>query len=172
MPGAVWRAIPMWLAFVPLLRPGPLVANGPLWNAFHADLFWANGRDSMIGAHRNKMSPDELPEVCRTLMAEGARLQMAYAWFPEPGTPEVIYLADRKRLEAFSLVAAADCSMAAANCPRWPQSHRCSAGMRGKFRTYAGFRFAGHPEPGPLVLHEGCRASDAAPRSSLSNLSR
>ena len=107
----------------------------------------------MIGATEIKLSPDELPEVCRTLMAEGARLQMAYAWFPEPGTPEVIYLADRKRLEPFPLLRCRlldgrrELPSLAAITPLLGWYEREIPTLR--------IRFTGHPEPGPLVLHEG-----------------
>lgn len=110
----------------------------------------------MNGALEQRLTPDELPEVCRTLMAEGARLQMAYAWFPEPDTPEVIYLADRKRLEPFPLL----------RC-RLPRDRRELPSLAAitpllgwyerEIQDLCGIRFSGHPEPSPLVLHEGAR---------------
>ncbi len=110
----------------------------------------------MNGALEQRLTPDELPEVCRTLMAEGARLQMAYAWFPEPDTPEVIYLADRKRLEPFPLLR---CRLPAGRreLPSLAAITPLLGWYEREIQDLCGIRFNGHPEPSPLVLHEGAR---------------
>jgi formate hydrogenlyase subunit 5 len=108
------------------------------------------------GALEQRLTPDELPEVCRTLMAEGARLQMAYAWFPEPDTPEVIYLADRKRLEPFPLLR---CRLldGRRELPSLAAITPLLGWYEREIQDLCGIRFSGHPEPSPLVLHEGAR---------------
>ena len=110
----------------------------------------------MNGTVERKISPDELPEVCRELTAEGARMQMAYAWFPEPERPEVIYLADRKAHEPFPLLR---CQLPS-GCRELP-SLATTMPLLGwyerEIQDLCGIRFTGHPEPGPLVLHEGAR---------------
>ena len=51
----------------------------------------------MRPATEQRLRPDAVPKACEELMEAGARLQMAYAWFPEPGEPaEVLYLANKR----------------------------------------------------------------------------
>jgi formate hydrogenlyase subunit 5 len=108
----------------------------------------------MNGTTELRLSPDELPEVCRTLLAEGARLQMAYAWFPQPDTPEVIYLADKKRLDLFPLLR---CRLldGRRELPSLAAITPLLGWYEREIQDLCGIRFTGHPEPGPLVLHEG-----------------
>ena len=107
----------------------------------------------MIGATEIRLSPDELPKVCRTLMAEGARLQMAYAWFPEPGTPEVIYLADKKRLEPFPLLR---CRLldGRREVPSLAAITPLLGWYEREIQDLCGIRFTGHPEPGQCAAHD------------------
>ena len=43
----------------------------------------------MIGlAGVRLLRPEELPEACARALAEGARMQMAYGWWPERYLPE------------------------------------------------------------------------------------
>lgn len=110
----------------------------------------------MNGTLEQRLSPDQLPEVCRALLTEGARLQMAYAWFPEPDTPEVIYLADGKRLEPFPLLR---CRLRD-GCRELPSLAAITPLLgwyEREIQDLCGIRFSGHPEPSPLVLHEGAR---------------
>lgn len=108
----------------------------------------------MNGTVEQRLSPDELPEICRALMGQGARLQMAYAWFPEPSKPEVLYLADRKSHELFPLLR---CQLSEGR--RELPSLAAIAPLLGwyerEIQDLCGIPFVGHPEPGPLVLHEG-----------------
>ena len=56
----------------------------------------------MKGTTERVLRPGQIPQACQQLVEEGARLQMAYAWFPEPGEPpEILYLADMKPHEPF-----------------------------------------------------------------------
>lgn len=105
------------------------------------------------------LQPPDVPQACQQLAADGARLQMAYAWFPQPGEPpEVLYLADRGPHEAFSLLR---CRL-----PRGTSGLDSLAPQIPLLGWYeremmdlCGITFAGHPEPHPLVLHEGARPS-------------
>jgi Ni,Fe-hydrogenase III large subunit len=89
-------------------------------------------------------------------MAAGARMQMAYAWFPEPGKTEVIYLADKKLHEPFALLR---CPLSNGD-PELP-SLATIAPLLGwyerEIQDLCWLRFTGHPEPYPLVLHEGAQ---------------
>ena len=110
----------------------------------------------MNGTLEQRLSPDELPEICRALMTEGARLQMAYAWFPEPDTPEVVYLADGKRLEPFPLLR---CRLldGRRELPSLAAITPLLGWYEREIQDLCDIRFTGHPEPSPLVLHEGAR---------------
>jgi formate hydrogenlyase subunit 5 len=110
----------------------------------------------MNGTAEQRFSPDELPEVCRALMADGARLQLAYAWFPQPGVPEVIYLADKKRLQPFPLLR---CRLrdGRREMPSLAAITPLLGWYEREIQDLCGIRFTGHPEPVPLVLHEGAQ---------------
>jgi len=101
------------------------------------------------------LHPSEIAEACRELTNQGARLQMAYAWFPEPeGPPEVLYLADVGPHEPFPLlrctlpVGAWQLDSLATQIPLLGWYER-------EMMDLCGITFAGHPEPRRLVLHEG-----------------
>ena len=77
-------------------------------------------------------SPGAVPKACEQLMEAGARLQMAYAWFPQPGEPaEVIYLAD-KRAQNPLLCCDAALRARRSHWSRWRHAFRYWAGTRGK----------------------------------------
>jgi len=107
------------------------------------------------GATEHLLQPSGIAEACRQLTDQGARLQMAYAWFPEPGEPpEVLYLADRGPGKPFPLLrcrlsrGSAQLDSLAAQIPLLGWYER-------EMMDLCGITFAGHPEPRPLVLHEG-----------------
>lgn len=109
----------------------------------------------MRGATERTLHPNEVPQACQRLVENGARLQMAYAWFPEPGgPPEVLYLADQGPHEPFSLLrcrlseGANDLQSLATRIPLLGWYER-------EMTDLCGISFQGHPEPRPLVLHEG-----------------
>lgn len=113
----------------------------------------------MNGTDERTLSPSAVPQACQQLSEEGARLQMAYAWFPEPGEPpEVLYLADRKPHEPFPLLR---CRLSAAGeqlaslAPEIP----LLGWYEREITDLCGISFQGHPEPHPLVLHEGAHPS-------------
>ena len=105
------------------------------------------------------LRPEEVPQACQQLVADGARLQMAYAWFPEPGGPaEVLYLADKKPHEPFPLLR---CRLSSIEQPL--ESLATSIPLLGWYERemidLCGISFHGHPEPRPLVLQEGAHWS-------------
>ena len=113
----------------------------------------------MRGASEQILQPAEITGACERLVEEGARLQVAYAWFPEPGGPaEVVYLADRGPHEPFSLLrcavphGTASLQSLATRIPLLGWYER-------EMTDLCGISFQGHPEPHPLVLHEGARPS-------------
>jgi len=109
----------------------------------------------MRGATEHTILPNELPHACQHLMEDGARLQMAYAWFPEPGkSPEVIYLAAHGPHEPFSLLR---CRLAEGSneLPSLATKIPLLGWYEREITDLCGISFRGHPEPRPLVLHEG-----------------
>ncbi len=105
------------------------------------------------------LQPNEVPRACEHLVEKGARLQMAYAWFPEPGEPaEVLYLADQGVHKPFSLLR---CRLANETQPLESLAPRIPllGWYEREMTDLCGIAFAGHPEPHPLVLHEGAYPS-------------
>lgn len=112
----------------------------------------------MRGTVERVLQPNEVPNACQQLIQKGARLQMAYAWFPEPdGPPEVLYLADNAPHEPFPLLR---CRLSVSSAlpslaPRIP----LLGWYEREMTDLCGISFEGHPEPKPLVLHEGAHPS-------------
>jgi formate hydrogenlyase subunit 5 len=97
----------------------------------------------------------QVPQACQQLTEGKARLQMAYAWFPQPGEPpEVLYLADQGPHEPFPLL----------RCRLPRERHELDSlasaipllgWYEREMTDLCGITFRNHPEPRPLVLHEG-----------------
>jgi Ni,Fe-hydrogenase III large subunit len=109
----------------------------------------------VIPAAEQRLDPDEIPQACEQLAAKGARLEMAYAWFPEPGEPaELLYFADTGPRESFPLLrchlsdSAQKVKSLATQIPLLGWYER-------EMSELCGISFEGHPEPRALVLHEG-----------------
>lgn len=101
-----------------------------------------------------QLQANELIATCETLLRNGGSMQMAYAWFPEPnGLPEVLYLAMTKAPATFVLW----------RC--YPDENKTLPSLTNispmlgwyerEMTDLFGLHFHGHPEPYPLVLHEG-----------------
>jgi Ni,Fe-hydrogenase III large subunit len=101
----------------------------------------------------------QVPQACQQLTEGKARLQMAYAWFPQPGEPpEVLYLADQGPQEPFPLL----------RCRLPRERHELDSlasaipllgWYEREMTDLCGITFRNHPEPRPLVLHEGAHPS-------------
>jgi len=111
----------------------------------------------MIGANEHTLWPHAIPQACEDLMKAGARLQMAYAWFPRKGQPpEVIYLADKAPHQPFEILRCTlteDTRELPSMTPRIP----LLGWYEREMHELCGIDFYGHPELRPLVLHEGAR---------------
>jgi len=101
------------------------------------------------------LTPNEIPEACHELVKQGARLQMAYAWFPESGGPaEVVYLADKAAGEPFPVLRCRLESKTQA-LPSMATSIPLLGWYEREMMDLCGICFQGHPEPRRLALHEG-----------------
>jgi formate hydrogenlyase subunit 5 len=113
----------------------------------------------MRPATEQTLQPSGVPEACEQLVEAGGRLQMAYAWFPKPGEPaEVLYLANKGAHEPFSLLR---CRLESET--QQLQSLATRIPLLGWYERemtdLCGISFDSHPEPRPLVLHEGAYPS-------------
>jgi len=101
-----------------------------------------------------RLSPAELPSACQALLQQGARMQMAYAWFPEPNAPpELFYLADGGPHERFL---ALRCTLAENTpVPSLAKMSPLLGWYEREIQDLCGIDFEGIPEPYRLVLHEG-----------------
>ncbi len=110
----------------------------------------------MNGAEQRILSVRELTAACEDLLRHGGRMQMAYGWFPQEGAPpELCYLASpaqgrfvlwRCRLQAGDEV------------PSLARISPLLGWYEREIHELCGVSFASHPEPHPLVLHEGAQA--------------
>ena len=113
----------------------------------------------MMPATEQRLRSDGVPKACEELMGAGARLQMAYAWFPEMGEPaEVLYLANKAAHEPFALLR---CRLESQSQPVESMATRIPllGWYEREMTDLCGISFAGHPEPRRLVLHEGAHPS-------------
>lgn len=95
--------------------------------------------------------PDELPEATRRLLADGGRMQMAYAWWPAPDRIELRYLASGGPGQPFVQWRCLPDGPA----PSLADISPLLGWYEREITDLFGVRFLDHPEPHRLVLHEG-----------------
>ena len=107
----------------------------------------------MNGTHMRDVAAGELATVCQEMLRDGGRMQMAYAWFPKPGEPaELRYLAAPGARQPFAVWR---CRTDGAAVPSLASLSPLLGWYEREMADLCGVRFDGHPEPYPLVLHEG-----------------
>ncbi|MDE2150594.1 MAG: NADH-quinone oxidoreductase subunit C [Gammaproteobacteria bacterium] len=111
----------------------------------------------MRGADELRLAADALPAAARSLHEGGGKMQMAYAWFPDTGRAEVCYLAAPGAGRPFQLWRVSEAGALPSLSDCWP----LLSWYERETHDLCGIEFAGHPEPLPLVLHEG--AAPVAP---------
>ncbi|MHB1529760.1 MAG: hydrogenase large subunit [Acidiferrobacteraceae bacterium] len=109
----------------------------------------------MNGAGIQNLRPEALSDACVRVLREGGRMQMAYAWFPDAEATELRYVADNgggRPFEIWRVPPGEATPSLASISPLLGWYER-------EMMDLCGVRFSGHPEPYPLVLHEGARPS-------------
>jgi len=111
----------------------------------------------MNGTLMHDVGAGELAATCEKMLRDGGRMQMAYAWFPEPGGPaELRYLAAPGARQPFALWR---CRPNGAVVPSLASFSPLLGWYEREMADLCGVNFEGHPEPYPLVLHEGAQAA-------------
>jgi formate hydrogenlyase subunit 5 len=95
--------------------------------------------------------PTELKEAATRLLASGGRMQMAYAWYPEPRRLELRYTASPAGTAPFVIWR---CD-ATEPVPSLAGVSPLLSWYEREITDLFGLRFLDHPEPQRLVLHEG-----------------
>jgi len=130
----------------------------------------------MKGVIEKNISPNEIVSMCEHVYAQGDRMQMAYAWYPEKNTaPEIIYISSIKDQRPFH---AYRCQL---NNDKKITSLTNASPLLGwyerEMQDLFGISFFDHPENVKLVLHEGVQSEYAPmdpnyPREKLISFSR
>jgi len=102
------------------------------------------------GTEAIAVSCEEMPEIARALLADGGRMQMAYAWLPEPEVVELRYLASPAEGGRFLLWSCRPDGEAPSLAAIWPSLGWYEREIMDLF----GLSFREHPEPNRLVLGE------------------
>ena len=101
------------------------------------------------------LRPAELKDAATRLLASGGRMQMAYAWYPEPHRLELRYAASPRRRAPFAIWrcdANEPVPSLAAIAPLLSWYER-------EITDLFGLAFTDHPQPHRLVLHDGVQSS-------------
>jgi len=104
----------------------------------------------MNGAEVTTVPCARMPEIARELFAGGGRMQMVYAWQPEPDTIELRYVASPPEAGRFLIWRCRPEGEAPSLAAIWPSLGWYEREIMDLF----GLAFRDHPEPNRLVLAE------------------
>ena len=108
-------------------------------------------------AEKSTVLPSALAGRVDALLAAGGRMQMAYAWFPQPDRVQVRYLASTGAGEPFQLWC---CDvLPGQSLPSLATQAPLLGWYEREMQDLYGLRFDGHPEPWPLVAGGWTEAS-------------
>lgn len=96
---------------------------------------------------RVNLDPKDIASTVTALIAAGGRMQMAYAWRPEPGVVELRYLADQPKRQGLTLW----CVRPQEPMPSVTPISPLMGWYEREIADLFGVTFEGHPEPLPLV---------------------
>lgn len=111
----------------------------------------------MKGTIETKISANELISVCENVHKHGDRMQMAYAWHPDRDkNQEVLYFATMGSKKPFHLWR---CRLDTdKKLPTLTDLSPLLGWYEREISDLYGISFLSHPEPYPLVLHEGIKS--------------
>ncbi|MHB8253284.1 MAG: hydrogenase large subunit [Acidiferrobacter sp.] len=104
----------------------------------------------MNDCEERRLSSDTLVTAAQALLAEGYRFEMAYARFTNDG-PEILYLVNRGAHKPFLLLRVFPSMMLPSLAPIAP----LLGWYEREMTDLSGITVHGHPEPYPLLIHEG-----------------
>ncbi len=110
----------------------------------------------MKGARLRPVTTDALADEARALRNSGGRMKFAYAWSPNGAEPEVRYVAALPGRQDFDIWVLESARSVPSLASIWP----LIGWYEREIKDLQGIEFTDHPEPYPLVLHDG--ASPAA----------
>ncbi len=105
----------------------------------------------MKGARIKAVATETLADEARALRKSGGRMQFAYAWSPSGGEAEVRYAAALPGRQDFDIWVLKSARSVPSLASIWP----LLGWYEREMMDLNGIRFADHPEPYPLVLHDG-----------------
>jgi Ni,Fe-hydrogenase III large subunit len=103
------------------------------------------------------IEPGELDERLQQLLGSGGRMQMAYAWYPEPTAPEVRYLAAPGSGQSLQMW---QCAADHGHLPSLALRAPLLGWYEREMQDLYGLTFDGHPEPYPLIIDGAASATD------------
>jgi formate hydrogenlyase subunit 5 len=97
------------------------------------------------------VAPEQLRDAASRLQERGGRMQMAYAWYPEPGRCELRYVVTEPKERLFGVWRCEPRGPVPSLAGIWPLMSWHEREVTDLF----GIPFADHPQPHRLVLHDG-----------------
>jgi formate hydrogenlyase subunit 5 len=97
------------------------------------------------------LRPEQLKGAALRLRERGGRMQMVYAWYPKPGRVELRYVVTEPNQHAFGIWSCEAVDAVPSLASIWPLISWHEREVTDLF----GVQFLDHPQPQPLVLHEG-----------------
>ncbi len=109
----------------------------------------------MNETHATTLRPEQLRDAASRLRDRGGRMQMVYAWYPAPGRIELRYVASEPNQHSFAVWICQPTGAVPSLTGIWPLMSWYEREVTDLF----GIAFLDHPQPQPLVLHEGANPS-------------
>jgi formate hydrogenlyase subunit 5 len=97
------------------------------------------------------LRPEQLKDAAARLRESGGRMQMVYAWYPEPHRPELRYVVTEAAQRPFGIWRCEPRGPVPSLAAVWP----LIAWYEREISDLFGLQFLDHPQPIRLVLHDG-----------------
>ena len=136
----VWAAAAVW-SLVAIKHVGALFGDCPR----------AVERLAMNVSQQISLQPAQLRQAASRLRESGGRLEMAYAWYPEPHRIELRYVATEADQREFAIWRCSPTGPMPSLTDSWP----LMGWFEREITDLFGLGFSEHPEPRRLVLHAG-----------------